>query len=79
MGDEKPKGRPMVFPYTMSAQIAQFPFKHYYKHSWLFRYWFIAIAVCSPLFWKLQKLSYSEENVKIWDEKRKKEFSGHGH
>ncbi|XP_014602714.1 PREDICTED: uncharacterized protein LOC106786140 [Polistes canadensis] len=79
MAEEKSKGRPMRFPYTFAAQVAQFPYRHYLKHSWLMRYWLIAIVVASPLFMKLQQLSYSEENVKIWAEKRKKEFEGHGH
>ncbi|XP_035742281.1 uncharacterized protein LOC118450562 [Vespa mandarinia] len=79
MADAPSKSRPMKYPYTTAAQIAQFPYRHYFKHSWLLKYWMIAIVISAPLFMKIQKLSYSEGNVKVWNEKRKKEFEGHGH
>lgn len=56
MADTPSKSRPMKYPYTTAAQIAQFPYRHYMKHSWLMKYWMIAIVVCAPLFIKIQKL-----------------------
>lgn len=51
-----PVARPMKFPYTFSAQIAQFPFQHYFKNQWIWRYYFIAFGVSIPLFYKISKL-----------------------
>lgn len=70
-------GRPMKFPYTLSAQIAQFPFMHYYNHprSWILKYWLLANVVCLPVFYSIQKLSYNPENVKKWNEIHRKQFS----
>ncbi|CAB0031228.1 unnamed protein product [Trichogramma brassicae] len=71
--------RPMKYPYTMSAKMAQFPYKFYWKHSWGFKYWVIASILCVPVFYKIQKLSYSPNNVKVWAEIRHKEFHGGDH
>ncbi|XP_058790017.1 uncharacterized protein LOC131663564 [Phymastichus coffea] len=68
--------RPMKYPYTLSAKIAQFPFKYYYDNSWVFKYSAFAFILCIPIFYKIQKMSYSPENVKKWQETRRKEFSG---
>ncbi|XP_076638039.1 reduction of Rh1 isoform X1 [Colletes latitarsis] len=77
MSSENP-GRPMKFPYTLSAKIAQFPYKYYFTHksSWVFKFWLISVVLTAPLFYKIQKLSYSPENVKKWDEIHRKEFLG---
>ncbi|KAH8348929.1 hypothetical protein KR084_012501 [Drosophila pseudotakahashii] len=53
---EKPAGRPMRYPYTFSAKIAQFPIKHYIKNQWIWRYYFIAAVACVPVFYKISKL-----------------------
>lgn len=53
----KPVGRPMKYPYTFSAKIAQFPFKHYFKHNWVVRYYCLSIVLCAPLFYKIQQAS----------------------
>ena len=29
--------RPVPYPYTMGAQLTQFPWKKYYDHNWLFK------------------------------------------
>ncbi|XP_053985989.1 uncharacterized protein LOC128880203 isoform X1 [Hylaeus volcanicus] len=74
-------GRPMKYPYTLTAKIAQFPFKMYFTSpkSWVFKWWLISIIATAPLFYKIQRLSYAPENVKVWDEIHKKEFSSMGH
>lgn len=51
-----PKGRPMKFPYTFSAKLAQFPYKYYFKNQWGFRYYIFAIVACIPVFKKIQDL-----------------------
>lgn len=49
-------GRPMKFPYTLSAKIAQFPMKYYIQNQWVWRYWMVGIAVSLPVFYKIHKL-----------------------
>lgn len=51
----KPVGRPMKYPYTYSAKIAQFPYKFYWTNSWLARYWVYGVIVSLPLFYKIHK------------------------
>lgn len=53
---EKPVGRPMKFPYTFSAKIAQFPLKFYIKNQWIWRYYFIALGVSLPVFYKIDRM-----------------------
>lgn len=52
----EPVGRPMKFPYTFSAKIAQFPLKFHIKNQWVWRYYFIALGVCVPIFYKIDRL-----------------------
>lgn len=57
MADKVEKvGRPMKFPYTLSAKIAQFPYKFYFKNNWVFRYYIFALAVSLPVFMKISNL-----------------------
>lgn len=53
--------RPMKYPYTISAKIAQFPYRYYYQHSWMFKYLIFGTLITLPIFYKIQKLckSYS--------------------
>lgn len=69
----------MVYPYTYAAKLAQFPYKHYWNNVWVFKYYCIAFVVCMPLFYKIQKMSFAPENVKKWQEIRRKQFSGEMH
>ena len=46
----------MKFPYTFSAQVAQFPIQHYFKNQWIWRYYFVAFGLSIPLFYKISKL-----------------------
>lgn len=72
-------GTPMKYPYTLSAKIARFPYEHFYfkaKRGWVIRYWTLSAIICLPLWYSLQKLSYSPENVKKWEEIDRKQFSG---
>lgn len=49
-------GRPMKYPYTMSAKIAQFPYRHYFSNQWIWKYWAISCVVCFPIFYKIHGL-----------------------
>ncbi|XP_011630085.1 uncharacterized protein LOC105422424 [Pogonomyrmex barbatus] len=71
--------RPMKYPYTLTAKLAQFPYKYYWNHSWMFKYTIIGALIAVPIFYKIQKLSYSPENVQKWDKTHKEMFEGTGH
>lgn len=72
MFNKDAQGRPMKYPYTLSAKIAQFPFKHYIDNAWGFKYFLISAVVCLPIFYKIQKLSYSPANVEKWSKAESK-------
>ncbi|XP_018322973.1 uncharacterized protein LOC108735490 [Agrilus planipennis] len=76
---DKPEvaGRPMKFPYTFSAKIAQFPFKFYFQNNWVFKYYLISVVVCTPIFYKISRLANSPENKAKWAEIRRKEAAEH--
>ncbi|XP_055907733.1 uncharacterized protein LOC129942714 [Eupeodes corollae] len=76
---EKPAGRPMKFPYTFSAKIAQFPFKFYVQNQWVWKYYLIGLAVSFPVFYKIHKLANSPENVAAHAAAKKKEAEAHHH
>ncbi|KAK9730111.1 hypothetical protein QE152_g15462 [Popillia japonica] len=69
--------RPMKFPYTISAKIAQFPWKHYFGKQFIWKYYIGGVLVCIPLFKKISNLSNSPENVAKWAEIRRKEAAEH--
>lgn len=48
--------RPMKFPYTISAKIAQFPWKHYFGKQFIWKYYIGGVLVCIPLFKKISNL-----------------------
>uniref|UniRef100_U5ENN1 Putative conserved plasma membrane protein n=1 Tax=Corethrella appendiculata TaxID=1370023 RepID=U5ENN1_9DIPT len=73
----EPVSRPMKFPYTLSAKIAQFPFKHYVQNQWIWRYYFISVGLCIPIFYKIQKLANSPANKAKWAESQAKEHAEH--
>ncbi|EFN82388.1 hypothetical protein EAI_01530 [Harpegnathos saltator] len=66
----------MKYPYTLTAKLVQFPYKYYWKHSWLFRYMFYSIFATLPIIYKIQKLSYSPANVEKWEKIWKETFEG---
>ncbi|XP_014471112.1 PREDICTED: uncharacterized protein LOC106742556 [Dinoponera quadriceps] len=70
--------RPMKYPYTIVAKVAQFPYKYYWKHSWLFKYLIYSTVLSAPIFYKIQKISYSPANVEKWDKIHKEMFEGTG-
>ncbi|OQR80077.1 hypothetical protein BIW11_05307 [Tropilaelaps mercedesae] len=71
------QSRRMVYPYTFTAKFVQFPHKFHYDNIWLFKYFVPSYLITMYIFWKIQRLSYSPENVKLWEERRAKEFARH--
>ncbi|XP_030748902.1 uncharacterized protein LOC115886939 [Sitophilus oryzae] len=65
--------RPMKFPYTYSAKLAQFPYKYYFKNQWIFRYYPVGVLAALPLFIFMSKLSKSKGNKEKWKAIRKHE------
>ncbi|KAF2880390.1 hypothetical protein ILUMI_25783, partial [Ignelater luminosus] len=45
--------RKMKFPYTLTAKIVQFPWLFYIKNNWVYRYYFISVILCLPIFKKI--------------------------
>ena len=43
--------RPVKYPYTLTAKIANFPYKYYIQYSWLYKYYIIGTLVCLPIFY----------------------------
>ncbi|XP_025416399.1 uncharacterized protein LOC112687728 [Sipha flava] len=79
MGDGEKLSRKMIFPYTFTAKVVQFPFKLHFKHHWMFP-WLIGSAVLvAPVFYQLQKFANNEANIKMWADKRRKEEEHHRH
>lgn len=68
---EKPVGRPMKFPYTFSAKLAQFPYKFYFKNQWIYRYYVPAVILCLPVFNYFRKLCKSFQILKVVFKKTK--------
>lgn len=58
-------GRPMKYPYTLSAKIAHFPFYHYYNHKngWILKYWIWTSISLMPVWYFFQKLSKYNYNT----------------
>jgi len=72
-----PPARPMKFPYTFTAKMAQFPLKFHIKNQWIWRYYFIAVGCCIPIFYKIDRLANSPANVAKWAEMKRKEAESH--
>ncbi|PNF34909.1 hypothetical protein B7P43_G01417 [Cryptotermes secundus] len=77
MPESDPPARPMKYPYTFSAKIAQFPIKFYFQNQWIWRYYFISLVLCAPVFYSISKLANSPANKAKWAEIRKREAEEH--
>lgn len=69
--------RRMKFPYTFTAKLVHFPIKFYITHNWMWRYYFIAVIVCLPVFKYIHGLSNAPGNVQRWNELKKAEAHEH--
>lgn len=45
----------MIFPYTYTSKIVQFPFKLHFKNHWMFPWFMGAAVMVSPIFYLIQK------------------------
>ncbi|CAG9862629.1 unnamed protein product [Phyllotreta striolata] len=71
--------RPMKYPYTLTAKVAQFPLLHYIKHNWVWRYYIGGLILSAPVFWYITKITNSPENVARWAEIKRREKEEHEH
>lgn len=55
MSDGEKLSRKMVFPYTFTAKVIQFPYKLHFKQHWMYPWFVGAIFVMSPIFYQIQK------------------------
>ncbi|XP_055331711.1 uncharacterized protein LOC129583776 [Paramacrobiotus metropolitanus] len=72
MVDRPGPGRPLVVPYTRTAEILQFPFRLHWERNWVFRYMFFGWLAGFPIIYKIHQMANSPENVQKWKEIRKK-------
>ncbi|CAI6364140.1 unnamed protein product [Macrosiphum euphorbiae] len=79
MADGEKLRRKMIFPYTFTSKVVQFPFKLHLNKHWMFPWFIGATVIVSPIFYLLQKAANSEANVKLWAEKRRKEEEHYKH
>jgi len=65
--------RPMKYPYTFTAKIAQFPYKYYWKNNWPFRYFFYGVVVTFPFIYWIDRKVNSPSAVAAHRERLRKE------
>ncbi|KAG7202580.1 hypothetical protein KM043_009774 [Ampulex compressa] len=68
-----------IFLLTLGSRRRRKDGRRSIDKPWAFRYWLYGVVVCAPMFYMLQKMSYSKENVEKWAEIRRKQFSGETH
>ncbi len=51
----KMSGRQMKYPYTLTAKIGQFPWKHHFTGHWLYKYYAFGIFATFPVYLWLNK------------------------
>uniref|UniRef100_A0A182P3J6 Uncharacterized protein n=1 Tax=Anopheles epiroticus TaxID=199890 RepID=A0A182P3J6_9DIPT len=79
MLEQRPAGRTLKYPYTYTAKIVQFPYKHYIKNQWIWRFYFISFGLSLPLFYKLHSLANQSANKERWAETKRKELQQETH
>ncbi|KAI9555811.1 hypothetical protein GHT06_018327 [Daphnia sinensis] len=73
-------GRMMKYPYTFTAKLAMFPWKHHMSTSWIYRYYAIGVVATLPVFVWLNGKINSPGNIKKYEEQMAKEAAlAHGH
>lgn len=74
----RPQGKPMAYPYTMSAKLSQFPWRFLWHRSWTSRYFAYAVVfLVWPAYWQIDKVLTGPENKALWREKRKHDAEHH--
>ncbi|XP_022694623.1 uncharacterized protein LOC111263624 [Varroa jacobsoni] len=69
--------RRMVYPYTWTAKISQFPYKFHYDNIWFFRYFILGYLASVYVYWRIQRLACSPASYKAWMARREKEAAEH--
>ncbi|XP_013787121.1 uncharacterized protein LOC106471080 isoform X2 [Limulus polyphemus] len=64
--------RPMKYPYTFSAKIAQFPYKFHFTKNWFLKYYIFGFALSYPIFLYIHKKVNSPAAVAAWEERQRK-------
>ncbi|XP_025104291.1 uncharacterized protein LOC112570193 [Pomacea canaliculata] len=70
-------GQPMKYPYTISAKLAQFPYRWHWKHGRFIRFLAFTLVGVSPLIITIHKAVHSPENERHWEEIRRKREHSH--
>ncbi|XP_074662600.1 uncharacterized protein LOC141915092 [Tubulanus polymorphus] len=71
-------GQTMRYPYTFTAKLMRFPWKHYWKNTRYFRYFtYSAVFSWFFVFRNIHKAVNSPGNVKKWEEIRAKREHTH--
>ncbi|XP_050036817.1 uncharacterized protein roh [Dermacentor andersoni] len=73
--------RRMKYPYTLTAKIAQFPYKFHFKNFWLIRYYLCGGLVIYMVFmvYPIHKAVNSPANVEAHKKLMRKVAEQHGH
>merc|ERR1711976_474149 len=71
--DLKSKMTRMIYPYTIGAKLAQFPYKFHFEKHRLIRCIVFAMPLNLYIFYKIQKLACSPANVKRHELAKEKE------
>lgn len=61
----KAPGRPMRYPYTWSAKIAQFPLRFYINNNPLWKYYFLGVIAAIPVFYKIDRLGKFQQKISV--------------
>jgi len=73
-------GRQMKYPYTLSAKIALFPYRHHFQNHWVYKYYTFGLIASFPIFMWLNGQINSPGNIKKFEEAKAKEAAkAHDH
>merc|ERR1711860_155253 len=70
----------MKYPYTFSAKLALFPYRHHFQNHWVFKYYTFGLIASFPVFMWLSGKINSPGNIKKYEDQMAKEAAeAHGH
>jgi len=70
-------GRQMKYPYTFSAKLALFPYRHHFQNHWVFKYYTFGLIASFPVFMWLNGKINSPGNIQKYEEQMAKEAAAH--
>ncbi|KAI1295347.1 hypothetical protein HDE_05482 [Halotydeus destructor] len=65
---------PMIHPYTYTAKFIHFPYKYFFKESWMFRYACYSMVLTYPIYVWIHFKVNSPEAVLAWETKKRLDF-----